>query len=274
LAELPGAQSGCLIVGCGLLTMRLRILGCSGGIGGNLRTTSMLLDRDVLIDAGTGVGDLSLSELSEIDHVFVTHSHLDHVVSIPFMLDSTSYMRDSPLTIYALEETIHSLRQHIFNWVIWPDFSQIPNAQQPYMRYKVIVPGETVILNGRAITPLPANHVIPAVGFHLDSGDSSLVLTGDTTVQNDFWYFVNKIKSLKYLIIETAFPDAEKNLAILSKHLCPVMLADELKKLKLKPEIFITHLKPGEDEITMREICGCVKDLTIKKLVNGQVFDI
>jgi len=254
--------------------MRLRILGCSGGIGGSLRTTSMLLDRDVLIDAGTGAGDLSLSELSEIDHVFLTHSHLDHVTSIPFMLDSTAYMRDRPLTIYALAETINSLRQHIFNWIIWPDFSQIPNEQHPYMRYKAITPGETVMLNGRAITPLPANHVIPAVGFHLDSGESSLVFTGDTTVQDDFWSLVNEIGKLKYLIIETAFPNAEKDLAILSRHLCPSMLADELKKLKLKPEIYITHLKPGEDEITMQEISGCVRNLTIKKLLNGQVFEI
>lgn len=254
--------------------MRLKILGCSGGIGGNLRTTSMLLDRDVLIDAGTGAGDLSLSELSEIDHVFLTHSHLDHVTSIPFMLDSTAYMRDRPLTLYALEETVNSLRQHIFNWVIWPDFSQIPNAQQPYMRYKTITPGVTVMLNGRAITPLPANHVIPAVGFHLDSGKSSLVLTGDTTVQNDFWERVNKIGNLKYLIIETAFPNAEKDLAMLSKHLCPDMLADELKKLKLKPEIFITHLKPGEDEITMQEIRQCVQGSIPMKLENGQIFEI
>ena len=76
--------------------MRLKILGCSGGIGGTLRTTSMLLDENILIDAGTGVGDLSLDELTKIDHVFVTHSHLDHVTSIPFIVDSVGYMRDKP----------------------------------------------------------------------------------------------------------------------------------------------------------------------------------
>jgi phosphoribosyl 1,2-cyclic phosphodiesterase len=97
--------------------MKLRILGCSGGIGSNLRTTSMLLDHDVLIDAGTGVGDLSLDEMREIDHVFLTHSHLDHIACIPFMLDSVAGMRNRPLMIDATEET---LRQHIFNWIIWP----------------------------------------------------------------------------------------------------------------------------------------------------------
>jgi len=80
--------------------MKLRILGCSGGIGGrHLRTTSMLLDNDILIDAGTGVADLSLTELSLIDHIFLTHSHLDHVASIPFMVDTVGGMRDQPLTL-------------------------------------------------------------------------------------------------------------------------------------------------------------------------------
>lgn len=234
----------------------------------------MLLDCDVLIDAGTGVGDLSLSELGEIEHVFLTHSHLDHITSIPFILDSTASMRDRPLTIYALEETIDALKRHIFNWVIWPDFSQIPTVQQPHLRYQALTPGNTVVLNGRSITPLPANHVVPALGYQLDSGLSSLVFSGDTTVQDEFWRLVNVIKNLKYLIIETAFPNAEKNLAILSKHLCPDMLADELKKLTLRPEIFITHLKPGEDEMTMREFAGCVQNLTIQKLANGHIFEL
>lgn len=253
--------------------MKLRILGCSGGIGGNLRTTSMLLDHDVLIDAGTGVGDLSLDELRVIDHVFLTHSHLDHIASLPFMLDSVGCMREQPLTVYATEETLETLRQHIFNWKIWPDFSQIPSSQQPYMRYQSITQGETVILNGRAITTLPANHVVPAVSFHLDSGSGSLVYSGDTATQDIFWELVNRIGNLKYLIIETAFSNAEKELALMSKHLCPSLLAEELSKLKLNPAIYISHLKPGESEITMQEVSECVRGFTPKLLMNGQVFE-
>lgn len=252
--------------------MKLRILGCSGGIGGNLRTTSMLLDHDVLIDAGTGVGDLSLDELRVVDHVFLTHSHLDHITSLPFMLDSVGCMREQPLTVYATEETLETLRQHIFNWKIWPDFSQIPSSLQPYMRFQSITQGETVILNGRAITALPANHVVPAVSFHLDSGSGSLVYSGDTAAQDIFWELLNRIGNLKYLIIETAFSNAEKELALKSKHLCPSLLAEELTKLKLNPAIYISHLKPGESEITMQEICECVRGVTPKLLMNGQVF--
>ena len=232
--------------------MKLRVLGCSGGIGGNLRTTSFLLDHDVLIDAGTGVSELGLTELCLIDHVFVTHSHLDHIACIPFMVDSVGFMRDRPLTVYATQETLDILRQHIFNWKIWPDFSEIPNAQQPFMRYQPIGLGETVVLNGRKITPLPANHTVPAVGYHLDSGQASLVFSGDTFVNDGLWSVVNKIENLRYLIIETAFSNMEKDMAVLSKHLCPSLLADELAKLKREAEVFITHLKPGEVEITLQ----------------------
>ncbi len=92
--------------------MKLRILGCSGGIGRDLRTTSMLLDDDVLIDAGTGVGDLSIDELCRIDHVFVTHSHLDHVTSIPMLVDTVGWIRGKPITVHAIEPTLEILRSH------------------------------------------------------------------------------------------------------------------------------------------------------------------
>jgi Cft2 family RNA processing exonuclease len=254
--------------------MKLRILGCSGGIGGDLRTTSMLLDHDVLIDAGTGVGDLSIDELSRIDHVFVTHSHLDHVAAIPFMVDSVGWMRDKPITVHAIEPTLEILRQHLFNWKLWPDFTQIPDAQKPFLRYEPVTLGKTVDVNGRKLTPLPANHVVPAIGYRLDSGRASLVFTGDTTTNDPLWVEVNKIDNLRYLIIETAFCNRERELAIASKHLCPSMLADELAKLKRKADVYITHLKPGEVELTMQEIKECAGSYNPRMLENNQVFEL
>lgn len=254
--------------------MKLRVLGCSGGIGGNLRTTSFLLDHDVLIDAGTGLGELSLTEMAMIDHVFITHSHLDHTACLPLMIDSVGSMRDHPLTIYASEETLDILKKHMFNWKIWPDFSEIPNSQQPYMRYQSIGLGETIVLKGRKITAIPANHVVPAVGYHLDSGKSSLVFSGDTTTNDAFWKVVNKIKNLRYLIIETAFSNGEKNLAMISKHLCPTLLVEDLAKFKLDAEVFVTHLKPGEMELTMQEVKSSVHGLCSKMLLNNQEFEL
>jgi len=254
--------------------MRLRVLGCSGGIGGrHLRTTSFLLDSDVLIDAGTGVGDLTLAELSQIDHIFITHSHLDHVTSIPFLVDTVGGMRARPLTIYATRATIEILKNHLFNWAIWPDFTEIPTPEAPFMRYREMEVGATVTLGNRRITAIPARHTVPAVGYHLDSGAASLVFTGDTGQNDALWRIVNRIANLKFLIIETAFSNKERQLAEVSRHLCPATLAEELAKLERTPEIYITHLKPGEIEPTMLEIEECAGAFRPRMLQNNLVLE-
>lgn len=238
-----------------------------------MRTTSFLLDHDVLIDAGTGVMDLTVAELTLIDHIFITHSHLDHIASIPFLVDTVGSLRDKPVTVHATEETIQVLRQHLFNWHIWPDFSTIPNRKNPFMAYETISVGETVELNGRRITPLPANHVVPTVGFQLDSGNHSLVFSGDTTTNDAQWEAINRIGNLRYLIVETAFCEREKELAILAKHYCPSLLAEDLKKLQRPAEIYITHLKPNEIKLTMREIKREAKIFGPLILKNNHIFE-
>jgi ribonuclease BN (tRNA processing enzyme) len=254
--------------------MKLRVLGCSGGIGGrHLRTTSFLLDGDVLIDAGTGVGDLTLAELSQIDHIFITHSHLDHVASIPFLVDTVGGMRSKPLIVHATRATTEILRNHLFNWAIWPDFTEIPSPEAPFLRYEELELGGSLELAGRRITAIPARHTVPAVGYHLDSGAASLVFTGDTGPNEALWKVVNRIANLKYLIIETAFSNKERHLAEISRHLCPSMLAEELKKLERNAEIYITHLKPGEIEPTMLELEECAGAFQPRMLQNNLVLE-
>jgi ribonuclease BN (tRNA processing enzyme) len=253
--------------------MRLQVLGCSGGVGGDLRTTAFLVDDDILLDAGTGVGTLSLDQLRRIDHVFITHSHLDHIASLPLMLDSVAGMRDHPLTVHAAAATIDSLQRHIFNWEIWPDFSQIPNAEAPAMRYEVLTVGQTVCFGARRFTAIPAEHVVPAVGFHLDSGAGSLIFTGDTTRNAALWDHVNDTANLRYLLIETAFSESDRETAARAKHLCPSMLAEELSRMRRSAEVFITHLKPGEADTTAREIRQRTSGPVVRFLENGQVLE-
>jgi ribonuclease BN (tRNA processing enzyme) len=255
--------------------MKVRVLGCSGGIGGrHLRTTSFIVDKDILIDCGTGVGDLAIADLAQVDHVFLTHSHMDHIACLPMLIDTVCDMRNRPLTVHATEATLEIIRAHVFNWAVWPDFSEIPTAEQPYLRYEAIRVGTPVTIEGRTVTPLPANHTVPAVGFQIDSGQASLVFSGDTGPCPDFWVSVNKIRDLKVLIIETAFSNREKRLATVSKHLCPSMLADELANLERAPEIYITHLKPGQIELTMQEIEDGIGEFKPHMLQNNQVFDL
>src|SRR3989475_183022 len=225
------------------------------------------------LDAGTGVGDLSLAELSLIDYIFITHSHLDHVASIPFLVDTVGGMRTKPLTVYAQRATIEIMRNHLFNWAIWPDFSEIPSPEAPFLRYEEIEVGKTISLSGRDITPIPARHTVPAVGYHLDSGNASLVFTGDTGPNDALWRVVNRIRNLKFLIIETAFSNKERHLAEVSRHLCPQTLAEELAKLERNAEVFITHMKPGEIEPTMQEIEECAGAFRPRMLQNNLVLE-
>lgn len=129
-------------------------------------------------------------------------------------------------------------------------------------------------LAGRRLTPLPAEHTVPAVGFHLDGGQASLVFTGDTGPNDALWKLVNRIRNLRYVIIETAFPNKERQLADVSKHLCPTTLATELAKFEGNAEVYITHLKPGEIELTMQEIEECAGTLHPRMLQNGQLFEL
>ncbi|MFM9835700.1 MAG: 3',5'-cyclic-nucleotide phosphodiesterase [Methylophilaceae bacterium] len=239
-----------------------------------MRTTALLVDDDVLIDAGTGVNDLSLDALLKIDHIFVTHSHLDHIASIPLLLDTVMGLRSKPVTIHANVEVINILKLHIFNWLIWPNFNMIPNVKNPFLVYNALSDGESVAVNNKIITALPANHVVPAVGYQISNDAGSLVFTGDTAGGKSFWDAVNKINNLKYLIIETAFSNAEAELAALSKHLCPNSLATELAHLIANPEIYIMHLKPGEDATIINEIASNPKTQHCKALRQQQLFDL
>jgi cAMP phosphodiesterase len=235
--------------------MKVRVLGCSGAIAKDCRTTSFLIDGEVLMDAGTGVGDLTLEEMGRIDHVFLTHSHLDHVAALPLMVDAVASQRTGPLTIHALAGTIDALKAHVFNNVIWPDFSRIPTPQSPFVNFSEVRVGQTLTLLGKQFEVLPAVHTVPACGYAVTAGQGCWVFTGDTERNPAFWRRINQLH-VAALVIETAFSNREKDLARRSLHLSPNALAEELDCIdpgKNYP-IFITHTKPAETELIMAEI--------------------
>lgn len=235
--------------------MKVRVLGCSGAIAKNCRTTSFLIDHDVLVDAGTGVGDLTLDEMKRIDHVFLTHSHLDHVAALPLMVDAIASQRTTPIKVHALQGTIDALRAHIFNNTIWPDFSKIPSPQAPFITFHPLVLGQTLSLAGKHIEVLPAVHTVPAVGYAVTAGKGCWVFTGDTEINPALWERINQL-DVAMLVIETAFSNREHALAKRSLHLSPQVLANELDNIgndKNYP-IYITHTKPSETEMIMAEI--------------------
>lgn len=256
------------------MNMRLSILGCSGGIGADLRTTCLLLDEDTLIDCGTGAGDLELARMIGINQVFLTHAHLDHVAMLPMLADSAGNFRKEPLTVYALRDTIAILKSHIFNSGIWPDYTIEPSPEKPYIRFETIAAGQTVHLGGdRKITALPAAHSVPAVGYLLDSGGSSFAFSGDSTYCEAFWRALNNAKNLRYLLIEVTFLNNRGEGAKTSGHMTPALLAAGLRKLEHPARILITHMETGREDDTMREIVTLSGDFGPVAVRRGQVFE-
>ena len=258
--------------------MIVQVLGCSGSIAAGCRTTSFLLDDDVLVDAGTGVGDLPLEALAKIEHILISHSHLDHVLSIGLLADSVLRLRrtegKAPIWVHALPETLAALRTHIFNGVIWPDFTRLPSAEHPTLALTPIAVGETMLLGGKRIEVLPASHTVPAVGFAVDGGAAGWwVYTGDTGPNAALWQRLQTM-NVAHLVIETAFGDDERQLARISRHLCPSALGHELLHLGGSVDVHITHIKPGEMDAVMAEIGRLGSPHRITALAAGETMNL
>lgn len=261
--------------------MKIRVLGCSGAIAAGYKTTAFLLDDDVLIDAGTGVGDLDLSALARVDHVLLSHSHLDHVLGLPLLADSVLRLRAQagrpPIQVHALAPTLDALRQHLFNGVIWPDFTRLPSAERPVLTLQPFEVGQRLYLGGRMIEVLSAAHTVPACGFAVDTGaardHAHWVYTGDTGPNPLLWQRLAQLR-VSHLVIETAFSDEEQQLAAISRHLCPAALGRELAQLQGEPHIHITHIKPGEVEAVMAEIAALPGAHRMAALHAGQLIEL
>lgn len=254
----------------------IEVLGCSGSIGiPGQGTTSFLLDQDILIDAGTGLCGLPFERLEPIEHVFLTHTHLDHICSLPFLVDTVGVERKSPLKVYGLEFTINSLKNHIFNNSIWPDFTKIPNENNPVLEYHVIESGTIITLSDRSLHFVEVCHTVPALGVLLKTPTGTWAFSGDTHKTIDFYHEVNKLASLDYFFIESAFPDKERWLADLAKHLCPQLLSEELQKLDQSCQVWVSHLKPREYDLIASELKGIQKNARELGILSaGQVFHI
>ena len=252
--------------------MKVRVLGCSGTIGRGSDTTSFLLDDDILVDAGTGVGQLTLDEMCHISDIFLTHAHMDHIAGLPMMVDAVSaaYMgREHTINVHALPETVDTLRRHMFNGEVWPDFSRLPSPRRPAMRFHMLDAGQTREVAGRVIEALPANHSVPAVGYAVRARQGNApwwVFSGDTGPCPAFWRRISRM-NVGALFMECAFSNRCAELARLSLHLTPAMLAESLELMAPGADypIYVTHLKPSEARLILSEL----KDLKERKRGRG-----
>jgi ribonuclease BN (tRNA processing enzyme) len=258
--------------------MNIRILGCSGSIARDCRTTSFLLDDDVLIDAGTGVGDLTLDELARIDHILLSHSHLDHVLGVPLLADSVMRRRAgrAPIQVHALPETLQVLRQHLFNDLLWPDFTRLPTVAKPVLQLQPLAIGEQLTLGAarRPIEVLPASHAVPACGYAVRApSGQSWVYTGDTGPNPALWRALQG-RRIGQLVIEVAFAEADRTVAADSRHHCPSTLASELSHVPAGAQILLTHIKPGELETIRSELAERLPALAFEALHAGRTLQM
>ncbi|HZW12011.1 MAG TPA: 3',5'-cyclic-nucleotide phosphodiesterase [Noviherbaspirillum sp.] len=254
--------------------MKLHVLGCAGGIGGRERfTTSLLVDSDILLDAGTGLTNLDIDRLVLIDHVFITHCHLDHVAGLALLVDAVQGRRNGPITVHATEPVIDTLKKHLFNWALWPDFAAIPNTESPALRWAPLQPGVPFDLGGRRIIAHAVNHTAGSVAYHVQNNRDGFLFTGDMASTPALWAALEQELKVSKVIVDCSFRNADMALADLSLHFCPRTLLADIASVPQSVEFLIYHLKAGHEDLIMQELREGGGTRAFRALKCGDVFD-
>ncbi|OPX41132.1 MAG: hypothetical protein B1H13_03705 [Desulfobacteraceae bacterium 4484_190.3] len=254
--------------------MEIRVLGCHGAQFPGYNTTGFLLNRNLLVDAGTVTSVLTQEEQINIDQILVTHAHLDHVKDIAFLADNLQLQKTYPVSIVTTQGIIDIMRANLFNNVLWPDFSTIPNAKDPVIRFQPIKPGRPYSLNDVRITAIEVNHTVETVAYVIEYEGGSVIFIGDTGPTEEIWMVANKLKDLHAIFIETSFPNDMKDVAEAAGHSTPEILNNELEKLKIQtPDIYLYHLKPQYYDVIVKEV-GLLEKRNIQILREGEIIQI
>ncbi|MFV2071108.1 MAG: MBL fold metallo-hydrolase [Thermoanaerobaculales bacterium] len=257
--------------------MEFRVLGSFGGDSPECRMTSFLIDGRVAVDAGAITRALSLEEQRKIRHVVVTHTHMDHTNTLPFLIENIFGSADGPVSVYCMKRVLAGVRRHLFNNDTWPDFSRIPDNLYPSVRFEEIDSEQPFTIDGLPggrlkITAVPVNHIVPTCGLLLRQGGSSVIFTCDTGPTERIWEVANETADLKALITECSFPNRLQNVADVSLHLTPQSLGRELTKLRREVPVYIYHLKPPYLEELREELAGADLPIKIEELVQDRVY--
>jgi len=216
--------------------------------------TTYLINDALAVDAG-GLGLWGTpADQARIRHVLISHSHIDHIASLPVFLENAYEGRSESVVVHASDAVLDSLRQDIFNGRVWPDFLALSPPGAPFLRLATLRPGEPVELGGLRITPVPVNHVVPTLGFLIEDESSAVVIASDTGPTEEIWERADQVANLRAIFLEVTFPEALASLAAVVKHLTPGSFALELKKLKQRPIAFAVHIKARYYDQVVREL--------------------
>jgi ribonuclease BN (tRNA processing enzyme) len=237
------------------------------------RLTCFVIDDCVAVDAGSIAIALNNEQRSSVRDIIVTHPHMDHVASLPIFIDDLYPTLKEPIRIYATEEVIGLLERDVFNWNLYPRFSDLKNDYGPVMEYIPIPVGESFRVAHLKVVAVPVNHIVPTVGLVVSDGQKSVAFSSDTAETEEFWKMVNEMTGLDALLIEASFPDRMAKLAHVSRHFTPASLGQELTKLTHNGmDIMAVHLKPTyRDEII--EQLNALNIPKLKVMEPGRIYE-
>lgn len=234
--------------------MIIQVLGCYGGESPDCRPVSLLINGNVLLDAGAITAALPLKEQAKIDAILVSHTHLDHIQDIGFLADNVFGKRDKPIKIYGAKSSLKYLKDHVLNNHIWPDFTVIPSPENPVLAYETVQPGRDFVIDDLTIRAIAVDHTIPAVGYLVSDKKASIVYTADTGPTQKIWDEAAKLKNLKAVFVEVSFPNELKRLAKATGHLTPDMAIEEIHKLNRNDfSTYALHMKPAYLDVLAQE---------------------
>jgi len=206
----------------------------------------LIVDGCVAIDAGTLANAVTIEEREQIRDVVLTHAHLDHVAGLPLFLDDLFPTLTEPLRVHATRDVIDALETHIFNWIVYPRFSELKNEYGSVIEYREIGHEKEFGVRHLKLQPVAVNHKVPSSGYIVRDGGSVVAITGDTAEMDQFWNVVNSLDELDAVLIECAFPDEFDELSAISHHLTPSKLALELEKFDRRGcPVFVINIKPS-----------------------------
>jgi len=233
--------------------LSIRVLGPYGGSAPGCRMTTFLIDGETALDAGALTEALTLPAQRRLQRVVLTHAHLDHVASLPFLVENI-YGRGRPLEIAAPPAVLATLRRHVFNDLVWPDFSRLPSPSRPTVRYRPLVAGRPFRAGGITLVPLPVDHLVPAFGYLVSRPGRAVLFSGDTMPTRRIWAHARRAPDLKAVFLEVSFSDEQAEVARASCHLTPRLLPAELEKLPPRVPVYLYHAKPPSLARIRREI--------------------
>jgi ribonuclease BN (tRNA processing enzyme) len=205
--------------------------------------TTLLVNDNVAVDAGSLGLFGTPAEQARVRHVFLTHAHMDHVGSLPIYLENVSDDSTECPTVHAPQSVLDVIHTDVLNDRLFPDFVRLSNDGPPLVRLEPLVPGRPVRVAGLSVTAVEVDHVVPTVAYLIDDGKSAFTFVTDTSPTEAIWKLANQCPRLKAVFLEVTFPDNEAWLAEVAKHLTPKLFAGEVRKLRAGVRVYAVHLK-------------------------------